>query len=85
MAVAMMGPDSLREPRAGVHEDGTEEMKSWETLYEQCVWAADRIEALTRLLAERTTEGAIEGCDCGNCEWERRVDAAIAAGEKEEK
>lgn len=33
----------LIEPRAGIHEDGTEELKSWETLYEQCREAAAAI------------------------------------------
>ena len=42
-------PETLREPRAGIHENGEEEMKSWDTLYAQCLWAADRIEALERV------------------------------------
>ena len=39
--VAAPSPDELREPRVGVHEDGTEELKSWDTLYAQCLAAAD--------------------------------------------
>lgn len=35
--------ERLQEPRAGVHEDGTEELKTWETLFAQCRDAADAL------------------------------------------
>lgn len=33
----------LREPRLGIHEDGTEELKTWDQLWEQCQRAADAL------------------------------------------
>ena len=36
----------LREPRLGIHNDGTEELKDWGTLFDQCDKAADCIEAI---------------------------------------
>ena len=36
--------NQLLEPRAGVHEDGTEELKSWEVMWEQCQEAARRLD-----------------------------------------
>jgi hypothetical protein len=34
---------NLREPRQGIHEDGTEELKTWEQLWEQCQEAAEAL------------------------------------------
>ena len=51
-----MTPDELREPRAGVHEDGTEELKSWDALYAQCLAAADAWEATLRDLRDSSAQ-----------------------------
>src|SRR5258708_30541329 len=49
---AVAAPDAaamvkrLHEPRQGIHENGEEEMKTWEQLWEQCQDAAAFIEKL---------------------------------------
>lgn len=35
----------LEEPRLGIHEDGTEELKTWEQLWDQCQAAAKALRA----------------------------------------
>lgn len=47
----------LQEPRLGVHEDGTEELKTWEQLFKQCQDAARALSTLPS--ATRLT---IPGC-----------------------
>lgn len=45
----------LREPRLGIHGDGTEELKTWEQLWEQCQRAADALS----LQSENTARDAV--------------------------
>lgn len=50
----------LREPREGIHEDGTEELKSWDTLWDQCQKAADELERLAPSADKSSTAGIID-------------------------
>lgn len=63
----------LREPRQGIHEDGTEEMKTWDQLWEQCQRAAREIESLSELLrdAEREVRDAARGA-ADEARWQER-------------
>lgn len=47
---------ALKEPRQGVHADGTEEMKTWEQLWEQCQRAASEITSLREQLQDMQKE-----------------------------
>jgi hypothetical protein len=45
--------ERLREPRAGIHEDSQEELKSWQTLFNQCLEAAAMLARLSAPQPER--------------------------------
>jgi len=74
-------PETLREPRAGIHEDGTEELKSWDTLYAQCLAAATAMAA--HLVDKEETEKRLIRCHEDADVFVKELQAHIEALEKE--
>ena len=79
----------LQEPREGIHENGEEELKSWDTLWEQCQEAAKALAAVSsaKLPTNEVAmmRGWVEAAHEAHDKWlssyydERKLDKAIEA------
>lgn len=66
----------LEEPRLGIHEDGTEELKTWEALWQQCQDAAAALRELASARSE-TRRNDLELALLARAQFEGNAEGAL--------